>query len=86
MENKCYKSSASFEINQMEDGYVIYQYDSDKVHYLNHTASLVLELCNGKNSVEQIAKGVEVMFDLSHSAQQEVTECLELLLKEELIE
>jgi hypothetical protein len=35
------------EINGAADGYIVYQPDRDRVHYLNQT---VLELCNGRNA------------------------------------
>src|SRR5262249_35525069 len=34
------------EINPVEDGFMIYRPDADRVHYLNHTAVLILELSN----------------------------------------
>jgi hypothetical protein len=37
------KPAEGMEINQVEDGYVIYPADRDRVHYLNHTAVPVLE-------------------------------------------
>lgn len=37
------------------DGYVIYQPELDRVHYLNSTAVAILELCDGSNSPEAIA-------------------------------
>jgi hypothetical protein len=43
------------DINPVADGYVVYDPDRDRVHYLNHTAALVLELCNGQHTVADIA-------------------------------
>ena len=37
-----------------EDGYIVYQPDQQRVHFLNASAALVLELCNGRNSEEDI--------------------------------
>jgi hypothetical protein len=50
------------EINPAEDGFIIYQPEQDRVHYLNHTAVLVLELCNGKNTAAGIAGQAHINF------------------------
>ena len=39
-----FQKIADLEINQVPDGYVIYQADRDRVHFLNSTAAAVLEL------------------------------------------
>ena len=44
------KMASDLEINEVSDGYIVYQPDRDRVHYLNQTATLVLELCNGHNA------------------------------------
>ena len=35
------------DVNEVPDGYVIYQTEADRVHYLNKTAAIVFELCDG---------------------------------------
>jgi hypothetical protein len=46
---------AGLPICAVDDGFAIYQADRDRVHYLNHTGVLVLELCNGRNTAADIA-------------------------------
>ena len=38
------------EVVPTADGYVVYDEQRDRVHYLNHTAVLVLEFCTGENT------------------------------------
>ena len=73
------------EINEVEDGYVIYQSDKDRVHYLNHSAVLVLESCTGNNSVNEIVEIVQQAFELVESPEKGVKECLDSLVEEGLI-
>ncbi len=73
------------EINEVEDGYIIYQAERDRVHYLNRTAVLILECCTGKNSVEEIEKIVKDAYDLPETPKAEVAECLDNLSEEGLI-
>jgi hypothetical protein len=74
------------EIDTVADGYVVYQPDRDKVHYLNPTAVLVLELCDGRNPEADLPRLVQLAYDLPQPPVQEVAECLETLRREGLIQ
>ena len=50
-----YVKAEGHEFNQVPDGYVIYQSGRDRVHFLNPTAVIVYELCDGKHTVERSA-------------------------------
>jgi hypothetical protein len=79
------KMAADLEINEVADGYIVYQPDRDRVHYLNQTAALVLELCNGRNAEADLPELLRMAWDLSAPPIEEVAECLETLRKEGLI-
>jgi transcriptional regulatory protein LevR len=79
------KIADNIEINEVEDGYVIYQQEKDKVHYLNKTAVLVLECCTGENSVSKIGSILREAYDLPEIPEKEVNDCLDNLYKEGLI-
>ncbi len=80
------KQAADIEINDVADGYIVYQVERDRVHYLNHTGALILELCSGENAVEDIPKLLQEAFDLSEPPVMEVKECLDKLLAEKIVE
>ena len=61
------------------------QADRDRVHYLNQTAALLLELCNGRNAEAQLPELVRLAYDLSNPPIEEVTQCLDTLRSEGLI-
>jgi hypothetical protein len=73
------------EVNPAEDGYIIYQPDQDRVHYLNPTAVLILELCNGNNSVEEIVDSVRDAYGLPERPVKVVQEALDKLKSEGLL-
>lgn len=52
------KRVSGLDVTPVEDGFLIYQASRDRVHHLNHTALLVLELCDGKSSAESIAEAL----------------------------
>lgn len=44
------------EVNEAEDGLVVYDPEHDMVHHLNESASLLFDLCDGTRDVEEIAR------------------------------
>lgn len=70
------------EINEVADGLVVYQADPERVHYLNNTASVVFELCDGRRTVPEITELVGATFSLAEPPTAEVEACVaELLAK-----
>jgi hypothetical protein len=77
----------NLEINEVPDGYIIYQSARDRVHYLNKTAAIVFELCDGRLDADTIVGRVVQAFELDGSAQQdEIMACLGSLIKEGLVQ
>ena len=64
------------DINPAEDGFIIYQSEKERVHYLNHTAVVILEMCDGRNSPTAIAGTLQKAYSLSKRPQKEVNEIL----------
>lgn len=83
--NEFPKISEDIDISMVEDGYVIYQKEKDKVHYLNKTSVLVLECCTGDNSEADIGTIVKEAYGLSEVPEKEVKDCLKSLSDEGLI-
>jgi Coenzyme PQQ synthesis protein D (PqqD) len=78
------KKSDGLEVDEVEDGFVVYQPDRERVHYLNPTANLILELCDGTLTATQIAELIAQTFDLAVPPSQEVDEALAKLEAEGL--
>jgi len=68
------------DISEIDGGFMVHQAEFNRVHYLNHTAVLVLELCNGRDSVEKIAGKVQEAYSLSEPPEREV---LDIVIKME---
>jgi len=73
------------DVNEVPDGYVIYQIAADRVHYLNKTAAIVFELCDGARGADDIVTRVSQMFELEGKADTEIEACIRSLLKEGLV-
>ena len=73
------------DINVMHDGVVIYQRDRKKIHYLNHTAGLVLELCDGQHRPAELARIVAEAYGIAEPPHEDVLTCLQDLMTKELV-
>jgi hypothetical protein len=73
------------EVNELPDGYIIYQQETDRVHYLNRTAALVFEMCNGQSPAAAIPELLKNAYELPEPPTAEVQQCLERFLEEGLI-
>jgi hypothetical protein len=78
--------TAQLEIHEVPDGYIVYQAQQDKVSYLNNTAALVFEFCDGKLDDVDIVGRIAKIYDLSTSGQDDIKACIDSLLKEGLLE
>jgi hypothetical protein len=54
--------TSGLDISPVEDGYVVYDASTDLVHYLNPTAAVTLELCDGQRTAEEITSFMTSMF------------------------
>jgi hypothetical protein len=67
------------EVNEVEDGLVLYQAGPKLVHYLNNTAAFVFELCSGERTVDEIAAFVARSFDMEGLPIAAVVSCVDEL-------
>jgi hypothetical protein len=73
------------EVTRVDDGYIVYRPERDRLHYLNHTAVLVLELCTGQHTPAAIAELVRSAYALAKPPAAEVEGLLAQLEDEGLI-
>lgn len=78
--------ASGIDVHEMPDGYIIYQSTRDNVCYLNKTAAIIFEFCDGNLGRDEIIKRVAKMFELGSSAHAEINSCIDGLIKEGLIQ
>ena len=78
--------SDNLEINEVPDGYIIYQNARDRVHYLNKTAAIIFELCDGKRDAEDVVVRTAQAFELDLAKHAEIRTCLDALIREGLVQ
>lgn len=79
------RHAAGLDVHEVEDGLVIYDVATDRVHYLNATATLVFELCTGEHEDSEIVQLVGDAFNMPEPARDEVVQCLAQLHTEGVI-
>ena len=77
--------ASGLDITEVADGFMIHEPQKDRVHYLNHTGVLVLEMCTGRNSPGAIAEALKETYGLDRVPEQEVLQILNTMRDEELI-
>jgi hypothetical protein len=75
----------ALEVSEVADGLVVYQADPERVHYLNHTAAIVFELCTGDNTETEIVDLIAGAFSLDAPPSREVAACLAHLRHEGIV-
>lgn len=79
------KQIDGLDLTPVDDGFIIYQKEFDRVHYLNHTAALVIMLCDGATSVEEMIGLVQQHFEMDEAPEREVRDILVQFLDEGLV-
>ena len=74
-----------FVINPADDGYIIYQPELDRLHFLNPIAVVILELCNGQNSLADIVGLVKEGFGLADEPLEPIREAVAKMKDEGLL-
>lgn len=86
MMDKKPKSFDGLEVTESDDGYAVYDPNNEKVHFLNATGILILELCNGKNTINDIIGLIAKTFNLTDMPVEEITSYIDNLYSEGLLE
>ncbi len=80
------RRAAGVELSEVTDGFLVYQPERDRVHYLNPTAAILLEICDGSLAAAELPAFLAAAFSLAAPPRDEVAACLAQLLAEGLLE
>ncbi len=73
------------EIREVPEGFVVYDPARDRLHFLNGSATFVLECCDGATRVDELPGMLAAGFRLDADPVAEVDACLDRLLGEGLV-
>ena len=86
MDGVTYRKVSGLDQSDVNDGYIIYDAARDRVHFLNPTGAIVLELCDGAHTAADMAQFLAASFNLAEPPAASVQDCISTLLAEGLIE
>ena len=70
------------DVHEVEDGLVVFDASTDRVHYLNPTATVVFSLCDGTRTTEEVADLVQSAWELDTAPLDDVVTCIAQLRDE----
>ena len=70
------RRAAGIEIAELPEGFIVRQSQPLRVHQLNNTASVILDLCDGKRTADEIAGVLAEVFGLAAPPVAEVAACV----------
>jgi hypothetical protein len=70
------------DVHEVEDGFVVFDASTDRVHYLNPTATVVFSLCDGTRTTEEVAQLVQSAWELDAAPLDDVVACVAQLRDE----
>ncbi len=74
--------AGGLDVHEVDDGFVVFDASTDRVHYLNPTATVVFSLCNGTRTTDEIADLVRSAWDLDVAPVDDVVACVAQLRAE----
>jgi hypothetical protein len=83
--NLCLERAPGIEIREAPDGMVVYDPARDRLHYLNPTAALLLENCDGTLPAAELPALLAAAFELAVPPTAEVETCLTTLFDQGLL-
>ena len=79
------RRAEGIEMREVSDGFVAYDPKRDRLHFLNQTATMLLEVCDGNIRAGELPQLLATAFGLEEPPRDEVAQCLERLLAEGLV-
>ena len=79
------RQAPGLEITEVVGGFVVQKHDEDRLHFLNPTAALILQMCDGSLRAADLPELVASAFGLERVPRDDVELCLTALLREGLL-
>lgn len=78
----CLKQADKLEVHEAQDGLVVFNPKTDRVHHLNPTAAVLFELCDGSRQTSELPELVAELFSMDEPPRDAITEGLVQLVEQ----
>ena len=79
------RHTTGLEVHEAQDGLVVFNPETDRVHHLNGTAAVLFELCDGSRDTVDLPAFVAELFSLDDSPSEAVDEGLNQLMEQGIV-
>ncbi len=80
-----YTRATGVEVHETDDGLIVFNPATDRVHHLNPTAGVLWELCTGSKTSAQLIKEMAELFSLDELPTDAVEAGLKQLVSENVL-
>jgi len=80
------KKTDGLEITDTEAGFAVFDPKNGKVHFLNNTGVIILEICDGNHSIDEVVGMIESSYSVTDVTKEEIRNYIENLYHENLLE
>jgi hypothetical protein len=84
-ESTMYTRASDLDVHETDDGLIVFNPATDKVHHLNPTAGVLWELCTGSKTAAQLITEMAELFSLDELPTEAVEEGLKQLVSENVL-
>ncbi len=81
-----YRQVEGLEVHEADDGLIIFNASTDRVHHLNQTAGVLFELCLQARTLAQLLESVQQLYQLQQKPLDEVQQTVTKLVAEGVLE
>ena len=80
-----YTRASGIEVHETDDGLIVFNATTDKVHHLNPTAGVLFELCTEPKTSAQLAQEMVDLFSLDEEPAEAIQAGLDQLVSEDVL-
>ena len=80
-----YSPVDGMQVHETDDGLIVFDPETDRVHHLNFTAGALYTLCSRGSRRDELAERFARLFELDETSASDVDDCLEQLVKDGLL-
>jgi hypothetical protein len=84
---KChYRQVQGLEVHEADDGLIIFNAGTDRVHHLNQTAGVLFELCLQAQTLAGLLESMQQLYELEQMPLDEIRQTVSKLVAEGVLE
>ncbi|MGI9522094.1 MAG: PqqD family protein [Hyphomicrobiaceae bacterium] len=84
--HKTYEQTPGMQVHEADDGLIVFDPGTDRIHHLNYTAGVVYEFCNTTHTQPELAKKVATLYSLDAPPVEDVDQCLSQMVSDGLLQ